>query len=201
MTGSTSGLTVCGGYMRVVLSDSFSFATTRLCDLGNPEHAEDIVSTLAFLVGPLQAVLDTQDIPRGTFRIISSVDDGKSTPYEWVPDEDEAEWRILNRRDGLHGRRTVAVTGKARRKQEGAPVESIIIKYTWLPEYLVHYEQLVLLKIARATKEAEEFGDNPKLTEAMNTVRREILDYRPRSIGMLADCERASLERVRLEGA
>jgi hypothetical protein len=195
VTGQTCGVTVCCGYMRGVLNDSLSCSTTRLCDLGDPEHAEDIVAMIAFLIGPLQAVLSTYEIPTGAFAVESGEGKEKTlSRYEWVPDDEGVKWKILERRHDLHGRRTVAIHGKARKIEKGAPTESLVIKFTWLPRYLVHYEQLILLRLARAAKEAEESDNNPKLAEAMKTVKKEILEYRHRSIGMLADCERVTRE-------
>jgi len=181
--------------MRAVLNDSLSCSTTRLCDLGNPEHAEDIVAMIAFLIGPLHAVLSTYEIPTGEFAVESGEGKEKTlSKYKWVSDSEGVKWKILERRHDLHGRRTVAIHGKARKVEKGAPTESLVIKFTWLPRYLAHYEQLILRKLARAAKEAEEPENNPKLAEAMKAVPEEIIEYRPRSIGMLADCERTTRE-------
>ena len=67
VTGFTCGFTISGGYMRMWISDSLSFATSRLCDLSNPDDAAEIVTWIAFMIGPLENVIDTFHIPRHTF--------------------------------------------------------------------------------------------------------------------------------------
>lgn len=55
----------------------------------NPDHARDIVLMVAFLLGPLEEVIDTYHPPKNKFTIKNPYDDG-TVEYEWVPVRDDA---------------------------------------------------------------------------------------------------------------
>jgi len=179
--------------MRMWISDSLSFATSRLCDLSNPDHAAEIVTWIAFMIGPLENVIDTFEIPRHTFTMSHPSTDAKEpgtvSEWEWIFDEtkDEQPWCILERRRDLWGRRTVCVAGQARKKESGAPTESLILKFIWAPAYLSNWEYKVLEILGKVQS-----SPNVQLSEALQMVKEDVLKNRPRPVGMLGACERRS---------
>jgi hypothetical protein len=190
VTGRTCGYTLCGRYLRLYVSDSMSFSTTRLCDLSSPEHAEDVVAIVAFLAGPLQDVLQTYEPPTRTFSVKPPGVGSKPVLYEWVrPSPRQPPWKVLERRRDLWGRRTVAIGGQVRRPGTTKPVESMTMKFTWLPRYLVEYEQNILHQLETAIKDPHLASKYRHLQEALDLIDPEILTCRPRAVGMLEGCE------------
>jgi hypothetical protein len=179
--------------MRMWISDSLSFATSRLCDLNNPDHAAEIVTWIAFMIGPLKSVTDTFEIPRHTFSVSRPSTDAKGpntvSEWEWVFDEtkDEQPWCILERRRDLWGRRTVCVAGRARKREPGARTESFIMKFIWAPTYLSRWEYKVLEILGKVQSDP-----NAQLSEALQKVKKGVLENRPRPVGMLDGCDRTS---------
>ena len=270
------------------MSDSLSCSTTRLCDMMNPDHAKDLVLMVAFLLGPLNNVIDTFHPPKGRF-LIKNPDGQGSIEYEWVsmredasnkrklepqtmpsrkaakggsagfkansrdsgsshdppsssscetgkrapistqppkshahridndvfvaqqpkrslrsgnraePDRPEAlqsvisPWKILERRRDLWGRRTVALTGMARRIGTDGPAEPVIMKFVWSPPYLIEHELRVLSRLAEAIRCAldEDQGasaSHHNLKEALELVDSEVAASRPAVLGMLDGC-------------
>jgi hypothetical protein len=63
------------------------------------------------------------------------------------------------------------------------------MKFTWLPRYLVEYEQNILHQLETAIKDPHLASKYPHLQEALDLIDPEILTCRPRAVGMLEGCE------------
>jgi len=190
-------LTLCGRFLRLWFSDSLTFATTRVCDLGNPAHAEDIAKILAFLTGDVKNISDTYTPPTDKFKLVNP-DDETEQVWEWCTADGKTDfaglpYKMLEVRYELWGRRTAVFAGSARKVDDSTgTIEFVTLKCAWLPTYLKNYEHKILTHIHKALNEPVDSKAYPYLEEAKATVDRRVIDCIPRPLGILADCERKS---------
>ena len=109
------------------------------------------------------------------------------------PEPASSSWKILERRRDLWGRRTVALTGMARRIGTEDPVEPVVVKFVWTPFYLIEHELRMLSRLAEAIrcnleKEQGSSAEIHKLREALESIESEVAARRPAALGMLDDC-------------
>jgi hypothetical protein len=200
ITGRSCGFTLCGRFLRMFVSDSLSFATTLLCDLADPDHAPDIAKIIAFFTGPKKHIIDTFEPPKKSFKIRPP---GSDVTEEWhwsnSPESPEntplpnPPWKMLEVRNELWGRRTAVFAGYARKGNEGPETAiPIVMKCAWLPAYLKDYESSILEHIQSALQESDNREKYPFLADAMQYVDPRVIQYIPRSLGALQDCDRVS---------
>lgn len=195
MNGRVCGYTLCGRFLRLYVSDSLSLRTSILCDLSDPDHALDIVAIVAFLVGPLNDVLTTFEPPKDRFSVKPPGEHSKPVEYEWITDPDSKvgnPWKVLENRPHLWGRRTVVIGGQVRKTGKIDPPQPMTMKFTWLPEYLVEYEQTILNKLETAIRYPDSASEY--LQEAITKVDPRVLKSRPRPIGMLVGIDMCTSE-------
>jgi hypothetical protein len=190
------------------VSDSLSFAITLLCDLADPDHALDIAKIIAFFTGPKENIIDTFEPPKKSFKIRPP---GSEVIEEWhwsnSPESPEntplanPPWRMLEVRNELWGRRTAVFAGYARKGNEGPETAiPIVMKCAWLPAYLKDYESSILEHIQKALQEPIDHEKYPFLREALEFVDPRVIEYIPRSLGAVQDCERVSRSVLPVEG-
>ena len=190
-------MTLSGRFLRFWVSDSLSFATTLLCDLANPDHAEDIAKILAFLTGDVNNVSDTYSPPADKLTLINPANDTKQV-WEWCTTDGTTDflglpYEMLEIRDEMWGRRTVVFAGLARKEDD--PTGTILpltFKCAWMPHYYVDHEHAVLKLIHAALQEPINTEAYPFLQEAKTAVDPQVLACIPKPLGCLTDCQRTS---------
>lgn len=186
------------------VSDSLSYATSRLCDLLDPDHADDIVKILAFFMGDAREIIDTYSPPIETFEIIPPRGT-RAEIWEWCPPPDSSPenvakpqemqlmaYQMLEVRDQLWGGRTAVFAGHARKQDDpSGRICPIVIKCAWLPAYLKDHESRILQHIHTALEESTS-TTYPFLTEAKAKVDPRVLGCIPKPLGAMQHCERRS---------
>jgi hypothetical protein len=138
MTGTTDTITLSGPYLRFWRMDALAFASSRLFEVGDPDHARGIVSIIAYLLSPLRT--GPQRWQPHADRFTTYPRRGSKRPQRWRWSE-KPSW--LDVRPGLPAPRTAACAAKATLDKE-FDAQWVVIKALWLSEHLMWHENEML---------------------------------------------------------
>ena len=147
------GLTLCGAKLRLWRFDAHTYACTRVIDLHDEAHVEQLVRLVAFLASD-EALVRWSPTEHETFGVKNGLDSVEV--YTWL-----APPVLLLARCDLFGGRTCCWGGQARRS--GGEVEDIVIKMAWVPSYLIGHEGAVLRHL-----EAAEVSNIPRFAGTLD---------------------------------
>jgi hypothetical protein len=183
VTGRTNTLTLAGPCLRLWEPDATTFASSRLCRLDNPAHAEAIVDIIAFLTAP--AVLHKQRwTPDREGLLIRGLDQEKTQCFKWADRENPYKW--LDIRVSLFGSRPTAFAGKVNdpTSSTGGELSSSVVKTSWTFQDLKLYE-LRMLSHLHGKKTLCEIGSNdPDPAKYIDPL---VMEHLPKALGEVID--------------
>lgn len=178
--------------------DARSFASSLVCRLDDPEHAEQFVDIIGFLTWPENPHFQRW---KPDLQGINIKPLGK--PVErWTWTDEETPYKYLDIREALFGSRTVVVSGAARPASptEEAPAVSVnvFIKAWWDFQNLEVHELKMLSALHRPESEPLErklgdldlSSDDPQLEAdpvASRLVDPKVIDSLPKALGTIKD--------------
>ena len=165
--------------------DVRTFASSRLCRLDNPEHAEAVVDVIAFLTAPAHLRTRQRWVPDCKGLAIRRLDQQATERFQWANPEKPYFW--LDIREALLGSRTTAFAGIVI-SPLGESLD-IVVKTFWTFEELKIYELRMLSHLHRKDTT---FVLGPNDTDPEKYIDALVIKSLPKALGEVIDAKTQS---------